>query len=176
MIRYKTVSYRKDPHEDHSLGVTGGSGQAFVALALEAGHEVTAIARRPEAVGIESERLQIVQASVVDADALEPHILGSDVVVSALGVSGLFQARKGTTIYSESSAAIMEASMRESGLDYTIVHPPFLVGDKQRTDYRIAIDDEVPDDKTLSRWSLGHVPLAIAETDQYNGRMVSVSL
>lgn len=206
-----------------AFGVTGGSGRAFVSLALDAGHRVTAVARRPEAVGIDHPNLSVAAASVVDAAALEPFVAGADAVVSVLGVSSLLQARKGTSIYSASSAAIMEAmtrqgvsrfaavssggvepkasdnwfytnvlkrfflepiyedmrvmerSMRESDLEYTIVHPPFLVGDRQRTDYRIAIDEEVPDDTTLSRWSLGHVLLRVVSSNEYARRMVSVS-
>lgn len=206
-----------------ALGVTGGSGRAFVELALASGHEVRAVARRPEAVGIEHPQLTIIKADVTDSESLEPAIAGADAVVSVLGVSGLLQARKGTTIYSASSGAIMEAmrlhgverlvvvssggvdpkasdnwfytnilkrfflepiyrdmrvmeaNVRASALDYTIVHPPFLTGDKQRTDYRVAINEEVPDDTTLSRWSLGHFLVQVVETASYSRAMASVS-
>lgn len=206
-----------------TFGVTGGSGRAFVELALAADHEVTAVARRPEALGVSHPRLNVVKASVTDADALEPVISGADAVVSVLGVSGLLEARKGTTIYSESSRAIieamqrqgvsrlvavssggvdpkesdnwfytnilkrfflepiyrdmriMEANMRASGLDYTIVHPPFLTGDKRRTDYRVTVNEEVPNDTTLSRWSLGHFLLQVVESPDYSRSMASVS-
>lgn len=206
-----------------AFGVTGASGRAFVKLALDSGHIVRAVARRPEALGISHPNLSIHKADVTSSEELTPIIAGSDVVVSVLGVSKLLEARKGTTIYSKSSAAIikamknagtnrfvavssgginpktsdnwiyknvlkrfflekiyvdmrvMEANMVASGLDYTIVHPPFLKGDKERRDYRYKIGEEIQDDTSLSRWSLGHFLLRIVESDEFSHTMTSVS-
>lgn len=163
------------------------------------------------------------KADVTNSAELSPILKGADVVVSALGVSKLLEARKGTTIYSKSSSAIisamktvgvkrfvavssgginpkasdgwiyknvlkkfflekiyvdmriMEANMRDSDIDFTIVHPPFLTGDQQRTDYRYLIGEELQDDTTLSRWSLGHFLLKIVESDRFSRSMTSVS-
>lgn len=206
-----------------AFGVTGASGKAFVELALEAGHTVRAVARRPEALGVSHPNLSIQKVDVTNSAELSPILKGADVVVSALGVSKLLEARKGTTIYSKSSSAIisamktvgvkrfvavssgginpkasdgwiyknvlkkfflekiyvdmriMEANMRDSDIDFTIVHPPFLTGDQQRTDYRYLIGEELQDDTTLSRWSLGHFLLKIVESDRFSRSMTSVS-
>ena len=48
------------------FGSTGGIGRQVVAQALEAGHRVTAVARRPETLTIQHERLRVVRG-----DALE---------------------------------------------------------------------------------------------------------
>lgn len=93
------------------LGATGGTGQAFLSLACEAGHDVRVVARRPEAVQVPSG----MTVRVTPGDATDPAALGSgldgcEVVVNLVGVSGLLAARRGTTVYSRSIAAIAAAA------------------------------------------------------------------
>lgn len=70
------------------FGATGGTGRHLVEKALDAGHEVTALARRPEAVSQSSDRLTIVQGDVRDPAAVERVIAGQDVVLTCLGARG----------------------------------------------------------------------------------------
>lgn len=204
------------------LGATGKTGAALVEQGLAGGHEVTVIARRPEAVP-QRPSLEVVTGSITDADALRRGITGADAVVNVVGVSGLLAARRGTTVYSAGTRAvlsamtevgvrrlvavssggvidqpgdgwfyrnilkrhflepiyrdmrIMEAQLRASEAAWTIVRPPYLTGTTMRTDYRIAIDQPVPDDKTLSPWSLAHLLLAEATGPGNVGRVVCVS-
>lgn len=51
-------------------GATGTVGQHVVAQALDRGHEVTAIARRPESLRTEHPRLRTFAADVLDPDAV----------------------------------------------------------------------------------------------------------
>jgi putative NADH-flavin reductase len=87
------------------VAATGRTGRLVVELALAAGHEVTAVARRPDDLDIDHARL--VRRA---ADAGEPHTLraalaGHDTVISALGSAG----RAPTTVYSDGTAAIVAA-------------------------------------------------------------------
>ena len=67
------------------LGATGSVGRAFVAQALAAGHQVTALVRgRPEP-GEMDDRVTLVLGNAASANDVEHAVAGSDAVVSALG-------------------------------------------------------------------------------------------
>lgn len=102
------------------IGPTGGTGQSLVEQALEAGHTVRALARRPEAVVPRGERLRVVKADVFDRKSLAAAFEGTDAVVFCAGVASLWQARKPTTIYSEGIANTI-AAMRERGVRRLVV-------------------------------------------------------
>ncbi|TCZ80788.1 SDR family oxidoreductase [Paenibacillus albiflavus] len=93
------------------FGATGGTGRQVVIQALEAGHEVTVIARNPEALYIHGERLEIFQGDVLDPASFSKRIVGQDAVLSALGVNH----RKPTSVYSEGTGNIAKA-MQEVGV------------------------------------------------------------
>ena len=67
------------------LGASGRTGRQVVEQALEAGHEVVAFVRRPEALDALCERLTVVQGDVLDAERVSEAVAGADAVVSALG-------------------------------------------------------------------------------------------
>lgn len=108
------------------FGSTGGIGHHVVEQALEAGHQVSALARRPEAITIEHPHLQIVKGDVLQPATFNGAMAGQDAVISALGVHGLGP----TTVYSEGIANIIAAMhaarvsrllcVSASGLDATI--------------------------------------------------------
>jgi putative NADH-flavin reductase len=87
------------------FGATGGIGALVVEQALAAGHEVTAVARRPEAITLRHKCLQVVRGDVLDAESVRNAVIGKDVVVSAVGARD----RGPTTVYSEGNANIMRA-------------------------------------------------------------------
>lgn len=68
------------------FGATGGVGQHFVEMAVEAGHEVTAFVRTPEKLRT-TENVQIIQGDAFDAAAVSNAIAGHDAVISCLGSS-----------------------------------------------------------------------------------------
>lgn len=86
------------------FGANGGIGAHVVEQALEAGHEVTAVARRPETVTRQHKNLQIIKGDALVPASLHQVIAGQDVVVSALGVRD----RAPTTVYSQGVANIMQ--------------------------------------------------------------------
>lgn len=87
------------------FGATGGIGAQVVEQALAAGHEVTAVARRPSAVILRHARLEVIQGDVLEPETIRESIIGKDAVVSAVGARD----RAPTTVYSKGVANIMQA-------------------------------------------------------------------
>lgn len=67
------------------FGSAGKTGRPLVEQALAAGHDVTAFVRSPEKLGLEHERLTVVQGDAKDGAAVSSAIVGHDAVISALG-------------------------------------------------------------------------------------------
>jgi putative NADH-flavin reductase len=93
------------------FGATGGTGREVVVQALAAGHEVTAVARRPEAFDLQHERLRVARGDVLDAASAAAAIAGHDAVASAVGPRD----RGPTRIYSEGAANLVRG-MRAAGV------------------------------------------------------------
>lgn len=69
------------------FGANGGTGAHVVEQALAAGHQVTAVARRPESITHQHPHVTIMQGDVLDPASVEKAIQGHDAVISALGVT-----------------------------------------------------------------------------------------
>ncbi|HEY6423294.1 MAG TPA: NAD(P)H-binding protein [Pseudonocardiaceae bacterium] len=96
------------------FGPTGPTGEQVLRRALAAGHEVTAVARRPEAIAVTDQRLRVVAGDVLGtASALRDGVAGADAVLSALGGRAR---RRPTTVYSAGTAAVL-AAMRDTDVD-----------------------------------------------------------
>ena len=68
------------------LGGSGGTGRQIVSQALDAGHDVTVVAREPGKVGIQHPHLTIVSGDTTAGGAsLTGRMRGQDAVISALG-------------------------------------------------------------------------------------------
>jgi putative NADH-flavin reductase len=109
------------------FGATGPAGRQLVAQALEQGHEVTAFARRPEALAPRA-RLRVLQGDTTrDAAAVAAAIRGQDAVVSALGVGNTFFPNG---LMQRSLGNIVPAMQRE-GVKRLVVMSAFGVGDSK---------------------------------------------
>jgi putative NADH-flavin reductase len=93
------------------FGATGRTGRHVVAQALDAGHDVVAVARRPADLAVRHDRLQILQGDVLDPATVGKPVAGSDAVVLTVGVPH----RRPTTVFSDGAANIVEA-MRDAGV------------------------------------------------------------
>ncbi|MFB6836577.1 NAD(P)-dependent oxidoreductase [Streptomyces sp. NPDC056361] len=96
------------------FGVTGGTGAQLLAQALAAGHQVTAVARRPARLPVTNAGARL---TVVPGDALSPEgwrraVPGHDAVLSCLGST---DRKNPTTVYSEGTRNIVEA-MQAAGV------------------------------------------------------------
>lgn len=87
------------------FGATGGIGSLTISQALAEGHEVTAVARRPEAITTRHDRLHILGGDVLDPTAVAAAVAGQDAVISAIGSNQ----RGPTTLYSQGVANIIQA-------------------------------------------------------------------
>ncbi|MDQ3879469.1 MAG: NAD(P)H-binding protein, partial [Chloroflexota bacterium] len=69
------------------LGPTGRIGRLVVEQALEAGHDVTVLARRRDAFAASAapDRLRVVTGDATDLDAVSAAVDRADAVISALG-------------------------------------------------------------------------------------------
>jgi putative NADH-flavin reductase len=92
------------------FGANGLTGRLLTEQALAAGHEVTAVTRRPADFPITHPRLSVVEADVYDAQAVDRAAEGADVVLSTLGVPF---ARKPINVYSDGVRNIAAAMSRQ---------------------------------------------------------------
>src|SRR5919201_5403132 len=69
------------------LGATGGTGREIVSQALQHGHKVTALVRRPEPDAGLPAGVRLLTGTVTDnPEALDDAVRGQEVVISTLGV------------------------------------------------------------------------------------------
>lgn len=69
----------------------------------------------------------------------------------------------------------MEALVKESALNYTIVRPPYLTSGKAKGQYRVSTNGNFKDDRTLTRADLAHFLLR-ASSDPTSFRRLTVAL
>ena len=91
------------------FGATGPTGKLLTRQALDRGHHVTALARRPEAMQIEHLRLRVVPGDILVPGTADSVVEGADAVLSALGIG---YHRHATTVYSEGTGNILAAMDR----------------------------------------------------------------
>ena len=94
------------------IGANGGIGKQVVELALEAGHNVTAMLRNPAKLVMTHNNLQIIKGDVMRQETFEDHIEGKDAIISALGTNTL---TKPTILYSEGNKNLLKA-MKKKGV------------------------------------------------------------
>jgi len=94
------------------IGASGGVGREVVTQALDAGHEVTALLRRPEGFDVKHERLRAVKGDVLDRASLDAVMPGHDVVLTPFGPRS---ASGPQTLYTAGGANIV-AAMKAAGV------------------------------------------------------------
>ncbi len=99
------------------FGGSRGTGLQLIEKALAQGHEITALARQPEALKERFPTIRVIQGDVFNPESAKAAVRGSEAVVSTLGFVG----RSGETrIYSEGVLSVAEA-MQEIGPQRLIV-------------------------------------------------------
>ncbi len=88
------------------IGGAGRTGREVVRQALDRGHDVVAVARSPQKLGIAGDRLTVTAADVRDADALAAAIAGTDAIVTTFGAAA---GRAPTDVYSVGIANVLAA-------------------------------------------------------------------
>jgi putative NADH-flavin reductase len=67
------------------FGGTGNVGRVLLGMTLDAGHEVTLLARAPGTVGRQHPLLTVVNGNALDPDAVDKTLVGAEAVLSTLG-------------------------------------------------------------------------------------------
>ena len=99
------------------FGANGGTGRLLTQQALDAGHDVVAVVRRPAQFPLVHERLTVVEADVRDRPAVARAVAGSEAVLSTLGVPFT---RKPIDVYSVGIHTI-GAAMKQHGITRVVV-------------------------------------------------------
>jgi nucleoside-diphosphate-sugar epimerase len=68
------------------FGANGRTGRELTRQALEAGHSVVAVTRKPDSFPFSDSALTVARADVRDAPSLKEAVVGADAVLSTLGV------------------------------------------------------------------------------------------
>jgi nucleoside-diphosphate-sugar epimerase len=117
------------------VGATGGSGAAAARALLSAGHRVTAFARSPETLEIESSALSRARGDVTNARDVLDAVEGHDAVIVTLGIRENPLAvrvrgpkRTPMNVRSEGTRIVIEA-MRARGVDRLVVQTTYGVGE-----------------------------------------------
>jgi nucleoside-diphosphate-sugar epimerase len=91
------------------FGANGPTGRLLTGQALAAGHQVTAVTRRPESFPLHHDRLETVGADVLDPVAVDATVAQRDAVLSTLGVPA---GKEPISTYSRGAANIVHAMRR----------------------------------------------------------------
>jgi putative NADH-flavin reductase len=91
------------------FGAHGGTGLLLTRQALDSGHTVVAVTRRPATFPLEHPGLRVTAADVRDPEAVAGAVAGVDAVLSTLGVPFT---RKPVTVYSAGVASIVAGMER----------------------------------------------------------------
>lgn len=95
------------------IGATSGTGTAFVDQALNKGHRIRALARRPDSLGAYGSRIEVRPADVRDPESLAAALSEDiEVLVACFGASGLLEARKVRDLYSQGTSHVLSACKR----------------------------------------------------------------
>jgi putative NADH-flavin reductase len=91
------------------IGGTSGIGLETVRLALERGHEVTAMARRPERMTLSHPNLILFKGDVADPLAVDGAVKDRDAVVFTIGVG---PTQEPVSVFSEGTRNVLDAMYR----------------------------------------------------------------
>ena len=135
------------------IGASKGIGLETARQALDAGHEVRALARSATAIAISNPRLEKMRGDALKTEDVEAALVGVDVVIQTLGV-GLGDLFRPVHLFSDATRVLI-AVMRRQGVKRLICVTGFGAGDSrasisclQRLPFQIVFG-RAYDDKTL---------------------------
>ena len=88
------------------VGATRGIGKQLLEQALTAGHAVTALARNPQALGKQHERLTMLKGDILDPDSVAAAMSGQDAVCCTIGVKTPWEQ---ATVFSQGTKNLLQA-------------------------------------------------------------------
>ncbi len=106
------------------IGATGRTGRELVRQALEQGHQVTALVRKPKKMKVENANLRVVKGNVRDYDSIESAMRGQSAVLCALGTKRFFSPNR---VVSNGTANILRA-MKSCGVPRLVCESSLGIG------------------------------------------------
>ena len=106
------------------IGATGRTGRELVRQALEQGHQVTALVRKPKKMKVENANLRVVKGNVRDYDSIESAMRGQSAVLCALGTKRFFFPNR---VVSNGTANILRA-MKSCGVPRLVCESSLGIG------------------------------------------------
>jgi putative NADH-flavin reductase len=111
------------------IGASKGIGLETTRQALEAGHDVRALARSATAIGLTDPKLEKVRGDALKTQDVEAALVGVSVVIQTLGV-GLGDLFRPVHLFSDATRVLIDA-MRAQGLKRLICVTGFGAGDSR---------------------------------------------
>ncbi|HEV7742723.1 MAG TPA: SDR family oxidoreductase [Pseudolysinimonas sp.] len=93
------------------FGANGPTGRLLTQRALDAGHRVTALTRRPDGFPLSHPSLTVVGGDVLEAADVDAVVAGQDVALSALGVP---YGRTPVSVYSDGARNILNSMQKHA--------------------------------------------------------------
>lgn len=88
------------------IGATRGIGLRVLQQALVKDHDITVLARSPQKLAVEHERLQVLQGDICDNNAVGSTTEGLDAVINCIGIR---PTRKPVSVFSEGITNVLES-------------------------------------------------------------------
>lgn len=88
------------------IGATRGIGAELLPLSLEAGHEITVLARDPAKIQTSHTNLTILKGNILNSATVTSAVYGQDVICITIGVPITF---KPVTVFSEGTVEVVKA-------------------------------------------------------------------
>src|SRR5262249_57323136 len=112
------------------LGDNGPTGRVLGRLRLTAGYDTVAVTRQPVEFPLQDPRLRVAGADVLDADAVDAVVEGSDAVLSALGVPF---GKTPVEVYSRRAEHMLDAMKRHDVRRLVVVSSGAVTGEDEPT-------------------------------------------
>ena len=112
------------------FGANGPTGRLLTRLSLTAGYDTVAVTRQPGTFGVQSPRLRVAGADVLDADTVAGLVEGSDAVLSALGVPF---GKAPVEVYSRGAEHMLDAMKRHDVRRLVVVSSGAVTGEDEPT-------------------------------------------
>jgi putative NADH-flavin reductase len=112
------------------LGANGPTGRLLTEQALAAGHDVVALTRRPDEYPIVHQKLVVAGGDVLEPDAVDPVVDGSDAVLSALGTPFT---KEQVEVYSRGGRNVLDAMKRFGTPRFVVVTSGAVTGEPEPT-------------------------------------------
>jgi putative NADH-flavin reductase len=95
------------------LGASRGVGLALAKMALDRGHDVTAVVRSPAAFQLAHSKLRVVSGDIRNQASVETAIAGQDAVCVCIGVSPTFRS---VDVFSKGMTSVLAAMQKASDM------------------------------------------------------------